>query len=286
MFLFWKRKDRGNEGTQQDTIPRTLLPTEVPKMLQSMSYHVGNMQGVGTRARQEDAFAFTNVFDVNAIREEGMLFVLCDGMGGMKDGKIASETAIACIRDSFAGMDRFGDIATQLKESVYRASSEVERLLDGVGGSTVIAGIIYHDQLYYASVGDSYLYMKRNNHLYRLNMEHNVCNQIYLESIQDGNLDPQYARNDSEAAALTQFLGMTGLSEVDGSVRPLPIRDGDVFLACSDGVGDVLDTGEVLCALGVEEPSEMCERLEQGIIAHNRPNQDNYTALVIKCAIV
>ena len=266
-----------------NSIPHTAAPVMSPKSRRRISYHVGNLQGVGARARQEDSFSFANVFDVNEMREKGLLFVVCDGMGGMKDGKIASETAINSIRNSFTYMDRNGDIAAQLKAGVYRASEEVEAILGGEGGSTIIAGIIYQEKLYYACVGDSFLYLRRNNCLYRLNREHNMCNQIFLECIREGNLDPQYGRNDPESVALTQFLGMTGLSDVDGSVRPLPVKEGDIFLACSDGVGGVLDEKEVLFCLGYAEPQVMCEQLEQGIIAHAKRNQDNYTAIVVKC---
>jgi protein phosphatase len=285
MSIFGKRKRKSASKGEMDSIPKTTAPSEGLLTDGLVSYHVGNMQGFGSRANQEDSFAFANFFDVNKIKEEGALFVVCDGMGGMKDGKAASEKAIASIRNSFAYMDRSDDIARQLKESVYRASEEVEDMLEGEGGSTVVAGIIYDNKLYYASVGDSYFYLMRNDHLYRLNLEHNMCNQIYQECIQDGCINPDEGRSNHEAAALTQFLGMPGLSDVDGSVRPLPIKQGDVFLACSDGVGGVLDESEVMAALSCETPHIMCEQLEQRILMHQKKNQDNYTAIVVKCCI-
>lgn len=66
-----------------------------------LSYQFANMQGIGRRNRQEDAFSQMNVMDVKKIRKEGILFVICDGMGGMADGKMASETAVRSIRASF-----------------------------------------------------------------------------------------------------------------------------------------------------------------------------------------
>ncbi len=78
---------------------------------------------------------------------------------------------------------------------------------------------------------------------------------------------------------------MVGLAEVDCSVRPLPLQEGDVLLACSDGVGGVLAPEEVLGALQEESVETMCARLEAGIVAHARPHQDNYTAVVVKCVL-
>ncbi|MDE7339684.1 MAG: serine/threonine-protein phosphatase [Lachnospiraceae bacterium] len=264
------------ERTVQESVP-------VTGKKRLLSYQVANLQGIGSRERQEDSFSIANAFDVMEIKEKGLLFVVCDGMGGMKDGRLASETAVASIRDSFLAMDRKRDIAGQLKESIFLAADEVRNRLDGAGGSTVVAGIIFDERLYYASVGDSYLYLRRGNDLYRLNREQNLCHEKYLESIRSGNLNPREAEESQDAAALTQFLGMVGFCQVDCSVRPLPLREGDVLLACSDGVGAVLDEREIWNALNFSSTQAMCQQLEQGIFAHAKKNQDNYTALAVKC---
>ena len=88
----------GQSGAGKTQAPQTLSGSRVKRLL---SYQVANLQGVGARARQEDSFTVANAFDVTEIKEKGLLFVVCDGMGGMKDGKVASETAIASIRNSF-----------------------------------------------------------------------------------------------------------------------------------------------------------------------------------------
>ncbi len=248
-----------------------------------LRYEVGNLQGVGARERQEDSFTLVNALDEKKTDNLGLLFVVCDGMGGMKDGKIASETAIKSIRDSFCGMDRRSNISEQLRSSVFFASGEVERVLDGDGGSTAVACVIIHEKLYFASVGDSFLYLYRNGGLYRLNVEHNICHLRYLEHIRDQNLDAESCRRDPEAAALSQFLGMPGMSEVDYAATPIQLHKGDTILACSDGVGGILDESEIVESLQWCSAHEKCKRLEQHIIEHANPNQDNYTALVVKC---
>ena len=255
--------------------------TVSPETDGKMRYQIDNLQGIGTRTNQEDSFTLVNALDEQMYNDYGLMFAVCDGMGGMKDGKIASETAINSFRKFFSEMDRSGKIAMQLKESVFAASNEVESLLDGDGGSTVVIGIIFHEQLYFASVGDSYFYLKRDGSLYRLNAEHNLCHQRYLENIRDGIFDPKECREDSEAAALTQFLGMAGFSEVDCSIRPMFLQKGDILLACSDGIGGVLDEQELLDILDGSEG--MCRQIEQRIAEHAKPNQDNYTALAIRC---
>lgn len=247
-----------------------------------LSYDIANLQGRGFRMQQEDSFTVANAFNGAMIREKGLLFAVCDGMGGMRNGRLASETAIQSLRRSFLNMDRSRDLAPQLEQSVYQASAQVETLIGGDGGSTVVIGILYQDCLYYASVGDSFLYLLRDEKLLKLNTEHNLCHQNYLEAIRDGDIDPLPYQKQPDAAALTEFLGMVGLDKVDCSVYPLPLNKGDVLLACSDGIGGVLSPEEVAEAMQKPTAAEICSDLEMKIVSYNRPNQDNYTAIVVK----
>ena len=249
----------------------------------ALSYTVGNLQGVGNRKRQEDSFAVANAFDTDMIRQQGLFFSVCDGMGGMKDGKKASETAVASLRNSFMNMDRSRDISYQLRECVFKASDDVYNVIGGDGGSTTVTGIIYNDMLHFASVGDSFFYLLRKGKLYRLNQEHNLRHEKFLAALKFGDMDPSKYYNIPEAEALTQFLGMNGMSDVDCTVRPYPLMRGDVLMACSDGVGGVLTEDETRRCLSFVSERSMCQQIEQFLVAHAKPNQDNYTALIIKC---
>lgn len=270
-FFLGNRKRKAKSGTGSSDVVRRL------------SYRVANLQGIGTRERQEDSFAFSNALDVTGIRKKGLFAVVADGMGGMRDGRLASETAIAGLKKDFDGMDRNEDLAKQLCDSVFAAGDQVRRKLDGEGGSTVVACIFYQEQLYFASVGDSFLYLKRGRQLLRLNCAHNCKNQVYLETIRSGSMDPDRGRNHREKAALTQFLGMDGMDEVDFLRRPLPLQEGDILLLCSDGVGGVLEEQELARCLEEENPKKMCAAIEKGIVQKERSSMDNYTALVIQC---
>ena len=175
----------------QQKIGKRFLPAETERSEgERPGYRVANLQGLGARTGQEDSFTVAGAFDAAMVQEKGLFFAVCDGMGGMKDGRLASETAIQSLRQSFQAMDRSQDLAPQLKQSVYQASAQVEARIWGEGGSTVVMGILYQDRLYYASVGDSFLYLLREGNLLRLNAEQNLLHQKYLESIQEGSMDP------------------------------------------------------------------------------------------------
>lgn len=271
-MAFWNKR-RKKQAPAQEQPPQERL----------LSYRVANLQGIGTRQNQEDAFAFVNAVDVTEMKRKGLLALVADGMGGMEGGKIASETVIAAMKDAFGGLDRQGNLAESLKESVIFAGKQVFETLGGRGGSTLVACLFYEEQLYFASVGDSYLYLLRDGELLRLNRPHNVRQELWLETIHSGSMDPEPACADREADALTQFLGMDAIDDVDYLHRPLALREGDLLLLCSDGVAGVLTEAEISACLQGNTPDRMCSSLEQAILAQNGKYQDNYTALVIRC---
>lgn len=275
MRLFpWKRK---KEKTREP------IPVQPEPLHTRLSYQVANLQGIGCRERQEDSFAFVNALDVTMISEKGLFAIVADGMGGMRDGKVASETAVSSLKTDFMSLDYEQDLAEQLHESVIRAGEVVFQNLKGDGGSTAVVCMIYDEKLYYVSVGDSFLYLKRGDMLYRMNREHNVLHREYLQTIRQGSMNPEIAQNGREKNALTQFLGMESVEDADYLRRPFSIKSKDVLLLCSDGVGGVLTQDEILECLQKPSPAEMCGEIEQRILLANRPHQDNYTALVIQC---
>ena len=133
----------------QQKIGKRFLPAEAaPPEEERPGYRVANLQGLGARTGQEDSFTVAGAFDAAMVQEKGLFFAVCDGMGGMKDGRLASGTAIQSLRQSFQAMDRSQDLAPQLERSVFQASAQVEALIGGDGGSTVVTGILYQDRLY------------------------------------------------------------------------------------------------------------------------------------------
>ena len=69
---------------------------------ESPLFDIANLQEIGKRMRQEDSFAFVNALDRSMYDARGMMFCVCDGMGGMADGKLASDTAVQCLRRSWS----------------------------------------------------------------------------------------------------------------------------------------------------------------------------------------
>ncbi len=273
LFSWRKRKEEA----------QPLPPPPAEQEAGPLGFRGAILQEQGSRERQEDSVDMRNLQDVRMLRKMGLFAVVADGMGGMRDGKHASELAVNHLCASFSQEAPLEDPAGWLKEKIFQASGQIYQDLEGNGGSTVVACLIHQEKLWFASVGDSYLFLLRDGELNQLNHLQNLRQQEFLHSIQMGSADPEAGRFHPEAEALTGFLGMQDLTQPDSLKAPMPLKPGDVLLLCSDGVGGALDETELLYCLRQGKPVDICGAIRQRVIHKAIPYQDNYTALVIQC---
>ena len=275
----------GRRRAQERSIPEPVQRTDapVPETAGGLSFELANLQGIGKRENQEDSFAFGSAIDPSEIDRKGLLAIVADGMGGLEGGETASKTAVTALLAAYEDMDPAQDPARQLEDAVYKADTLVTEKLRGRGGSTLVAGLIYREKLTCVSVGDSGIFLLHDRKLTRLNRSHNKFAQVILEGIDDREYPLAQAGSDPEKDALTCYMGMDGLEEVDLFRRPLALSAGDVLLFCSDGIYGVLSHEQLESCLFRATPAEMCAALKEGIEKANLRYQDNFTALIVQC---
>ena len=240
----------------------------------------GNIQGIGGREGQEDSFALVNVSDQAGQETRGLLAAVADGMGGMEDGKAASQCAVDALLEDFARWEGERPVPDWLYAGALSASRQVFARCGGRGGTTLAAVHILGDALHWVSVGDSAIFLKRGGGVFQLNREHTYLNRLYSQELEEERIDKDRAELDPDARRLTAFVGMEALAQVDLSLRPSRLRRGDVVLLCSDGVSGVLTPPELLEAMSLP-PAEGCALLETMVLEKQIPEQDNYTGVMI-----
>ena len=236
---------------------------------------VGNIQGVGDREQQEDSFAVLNSSDPERRRSQGLLAMVADGMGGMADGKAASQLTVDVFLDRFSRWDGQLTPPEWLYGGAFAASDQVFSRSQGASGTTLIAVHIRENQMYWLSVGDSAIFLKRGEGVFQLNREHTYLNQLYARELEEETIDKDRAQNDADARRLTSFVGIDHL-------KPWILKPGDVILLCSDGISGVLSPPELLEAMSLP-PDEGCALLETMVLEKQIPEQDNYTGVMIAC---
>ncbi len=223
---------------------------------------------------------------------ESGLFVVADGMGGHASGEIASAIAVEAVQDVLLGeinpdetrldrarMDQEEEIRERLRYAMNQASVSIRQAAmanpahTGMG-TTLAVLLIENNAAHLGHVGDSRIYLFREDRLHRLTRDHTVVQQ----EIDAGTLTPELARIVPHKNILTQSVGYHGPVEPDTSTRP--VDPGDIFILCSDGLTDPLNDEALAEICRNHAPEDLAEVLVQKAIEHG--TEDNVTVVAVQ----
>ena len=210
--------------------------------------------------------------------ERGPLLVVCDGMGGVDGGEIASELAAKVtwreMRRTAATRDP-QVFARLLRRAVRVANHEIHAMagrepgLRGMGTTLSAAGVV-GDRLILATVGDSRAYVLRAGALVQVTHDQSLQSALLAA----GHPPAEAA---SAGGAILQALGVN--SDVEPSLSIIELRRGDRVLLCSDGLHGLV--GDPALALLLSEPHTVAEAVQLLIAAARAAGgTDNITAVV------
>ena len=256
-----KRKQEGQEVEQ----PITERPAPLPVL------ELANLQGIGSREEQQDAFGIS---PVDRYEEDGLLAVLCDGMGGMAEGGLIALETTSQLMGSFPWAED-----SSVPGWIAQHSARVYQQFRGQGGTTLVAALLKENRLSFWCVGDSDLFLLRENKLYGLNARQEFKNDLILRTL-DGAFPVEEAFQDPQAGALSEYIGKEDVT-CDYTRMPFLLQPEDALLLCSDGVSDTLTLKQIREAMALSSQA-CCDKLEEEILAAGKPGQDNYTAIALK----
>ena len=232
------------------------------------------IQGIGSRENQQDSVF---VSEADKYSQQGIMMCLADGMGGLEDGERISKTAVSAVSNTFAVSDK-NNTGRLLIAMLKSAVSSVNALVCpnySSGGTTLLLGYAKDGRFYYASVGDSRIYMFRDGDILQLNRQHTLESELLLHTV-NGAMRYDDAVDYEKKGALTSYLGMGGLKYADIPLAPVNIRNGDRFALMSDGVFNTIPDGE-LAEIFSNDPEKICEAAAAFIEDRKYPGQDNYS---------
>lgn len=184
--------------------------------------------------------------------ERGNLFAVADGMGGASAGERASRVTLSTITERYYS-DTELNIPKRLMESVQEANArvfkEAERNPAYHGmGTTVSAVLVAKDCAYVAQVGDSRVYVWRQNHmLYQITEDHSLV----AEQVKSGIISEEEARNHSLKNLITRAVGIK--DDVDVDLFSFRLKRGDTILVCSDGLCGMVNDDEIEQAMKLDD---------------------------------
>ena len=220
------------------------------------------------------------------------LFVVADGMGGHAAGEVASAIAVRAIHEELkrerdllaeyvehSGKIPKRDIAALMEHSVQRACAKVHEEATGDPskrgmGTTMSALLVLGTQAFIAHVGDSRIYLLRNDAVQQITEDHTVYNEL----IKRGKLTRDQIEKVAQKNAITRAVGVYERVEVDTLV--IELLPGDTFLLCSDGLHGYLQAPEELRAPMAVDSMEGAKALIT--LANERGGKDNITSVIVK----
>ncbi len=246
-----------------------------------------NCQHIGARERQEDAFAFSDLSDSDFVENNGVLAVVADGMGGLAKGDRASQVAVSIFLREYSHKENSDSIDKFLRRTINIANYAVfDIALDDneqeIGlGTTLVAVAVHEGRMHWVSIGDSLIYLYREDQLKQLNKEHIYANQLEAD-VENGLITRKEAETHPERSYLTSYLGMPELHEIDCNSEPVDLKQGDAILLCSDGLTNTLSGKEIKKVLK-QSSENAAEELVNKALNKKKRHQDNITVLVLAC---
>ncbi len=211
-------------------------------------------------------------------------FVIADGMGGHNSGEIASKMAVDSVSNSILKMkERFEnqeDVSGILRAVIHEANTNVyaasnEHNENHGMGTTLIVAIVCQRTLYIGHVGDSRVYLVRNNSISQITTDHSFIEEL----VRNGTLTREEAENHPKKNIITRALGCSENIEVD--TYSTDIKEDDIFVLCTDGLSNMLSNNEILnIVMNIDDPELASSQLLD--VANTKGGEDNITVVVFK----
>lgn len=239
------------------------------------------------RSHNEDAFfTLTTMFSFNESEIPFALYVVADGMGGHKNGEIASELAIRSIvgtvlEEIYNPMMGLNPIPSELSfrevfhKGIEQANTEIIKHSYG-GGTTVTAVLIVGEQMTIAHVGDSRVYSAaKDGTLEALTRDHSLVKRLQ----ELGQITPEEAAVHPQRNVLYRALGQGEPFEPEIISTKRPEKGS--LLVCSDGLWSIVgaDGLRSIVKSGVS-PQDICDRMIDA--ANDAGGPDNISAIYVE----
>lgn len=168
-----------------------------------------------------------------------VMAAVCDGMGGLEKGEVASATVVKSLakwfREDFPGLLEGEDLGHQLCNSWQRITRNVHQKIYQYGkrnrlklGTTLTAMLLVDEQYYIVHVGDCRVY-EISSQAVQLTKDQTLV----AREVERGNLTPEQAKTDRRRSVLLQCIGASEFMEPE--FYKGKVKEDAVYLLCSDG---------------------------------------------------
>lgn len=230
--------------------------------------------------------AETHVGLVRSLNEDGFLAVpksglwlVADGMGGHARGDAAS-AAIVDRMGTLGVPSSAPDLQGRFFDRLSLANADIRAQSEAIGetmGATVAALLIHAGHFAAVWAGDSRIYLWRDGTMRRVSKDHSEVQEL----VDAGALSEAEAMNWPGRNVITRAIGIEDDVAAMIETRAGSVKDGDVFMVCSDGLTNEVPEDAIGRAVLGRRPVEACRTLVELALEHGA--KDNVTVVVVGC---
>ncbi|MEP7217403.1 MAG: Stp1/IreP family PP2C-type Ser/Thr phosphatase [Bacteroidota bacterium] len=232
-------------------------------------FQVGTRTDIGKRRKRNEDF-----LDVRSV-PQGMLMVVCDGMGGPGNGDRASRLAVEAFMEGLAPEESPESL---LRNGAMRAGQAIIREISlhpelaGMG-TTMVAAVVRGDHATVANIGDSRAYLMHDGHLSRVSRDHSLVGEM----VERGEITEDEAARHPRRNIITRALGD---HQVIPDIFEIDFSTGDMLLLATDGLHGMISDARIADALaGDDDMSRICDLLVRRAL--DAGGDDNITVALI-----
>lgn len=266
----------GNKQGQDEITTIKMGISEEPELV------ISGKSILGTREYQQDTYYICS-------GRVGCLAVICDGMGGLEHGEEASRVAVETLAGDFEDWEGDEPTAQFLRNEALLMDQAVVNLAGENGGAgemgtTTVSVVAQGNRVHWLSVGDSRIYVCRNEEMVCVTRDHNYGLRLQ-EKMKRGEISPEELEEGKrQQEALISFLGMDGPELIDVNKEPFLLERGDRILLCSDGLYKCLpfETIKEIVQSVQDNTEETVNALLAAVEEAPKRGKDNTTVILLE----
>ncbi|MBR5165938.1 MAG: Stp1/IreP family PP2C-type Ser/Thr phosphatase [Ruminococcus sp.] len=211
-----------------------------------------------------------------------VLAVVCDGMGGERAGREASQIAIGEFYQRFSdgysesldadGIRKLMISAVSAANSVIYTKARLDFKNFGMG-TTCVAAFVTADKAFIANVGDSRAYLITDTGIHRITTDHNVPALLF----EQGKITEEEMVDHPQRHMLVRAVGVEKTVLTD--TFTLDYKDKIHLLLCSDGLSGYCTDEEIYGVISESELDGMADGLIE--LANGKGGRDNVTVAIV-----
>lgn len=236
----------------------------------------GNSHQGMVRSSNQDSYAY------GEFSENACWALVCDGMGGVNGGNIASRTAVDTVAESFDRNYREemseNSIKNLMQSAFARANylvlakAEADENLAGMG-TTAVAAIVVGEKAFIAHIGDSRAYIIGEDGISQITKDHSIVQMM----IDNGQITPEQAKEHPRRHIITRAIGVE--ENVDSEYDEVELGCDDILLLCSDGLTNYAEDSDIYSIVRQGDFEGIADRLIE--FANQSGGGDNITVVAV-----